>query len=98
MNCENCEACKAKQEAENIPFIAHESVVATLERTIKRLWILALALIFLLVGTNALWIWYNSQWETVESWEITQENDGGYNNYIGNDGDIVNGETDNQEN
>lgn len=98
MNCENCEACKAKQEAESIPFIAHESVVATLERTIKRLWILALALIFLLVGTNALWIWYNSQWETVESWEITQENDGGYNNYIGNDGDIVNGETDNQEN
>jgi hypothetical protein len=26
---------------------------------------------------------------------ITQENDGGYNNYIGNDGDINNGKTDN---
>ena len=26
---------------------------------------------------------------------VTQENEGGYNNYIGNDGDIVNGETDN---
>lgn len=97
MNCENCEACKTKQEAESIPFIAHESVVATLERTIKRLWILALALIFLLVGTNCAWLWWSNQWETAESWEIMQENDGGYNNYIGNDGDIVNGETDNQK-
>ena len=26
---------------------------------------------------------------------ITQENDGGYNNYIGNDGDIINGNTNN---
>lgn len=77
MNCENCEACKAKQEAENIPFIAHESIVATLERTIKRLWILALALIFLLVGTNALWIWYESQFEdVVTTTTIEAEQDG----------------------
>ena len=94
MNCENCEACKAKQEAESIPFIAHESVVATLERTIKRLWILALALIFLLVGTNALWIWYEIHFEDVV---ITQDNTDGYNNFIGNDGDIINGEADNQD-
>ena len=95
----NCETCKNKPATpENIPYIAHESEMARAERTIKRLWITTLILIFMLVGTNAAWIWYESQWETVESWEITQENDGGYNNYIGNDGDIVNGETDNQEN
>ena len=77
MNCENCEACKAKQEAESIPFIAHESVVATLERTIKRLWILALALIFLLVGTNALWIWYESHFEDVVTTYEADASDGG---------------------
>lgn len=94
MNCENCEACKAKQEAENIPFIAHESVVATLERTIKRLWILALALIFLLVGTNALWIWRESQFEDVViTQDVAQDAENGTNNFIG--GDLI-GETDNQ--
>lgn len=30
-----------------------------------------------------------------ESTTITQDNENGYNNYIGNDGDIVNGKTNN---
>ena len=94
MNCENCEACKTKQEAESIPFIAHESVVATLERTIKRLWILALALIFLLVGTNAIWIWNESQFEDVViTQDVAQDAENGTNNFIG--GDLI-GETDDQ--
>lgn len=95
----NCETCKKVQNApENVPYIVHESSMARMERQIKRLWITILTLIFLLVGSNCAWIWWNNQWETVEKWEITQENDGGYNNYIGNDGDIVNGETNNPEN
>ena len=89
----DCETCKEKrsvivQTPKDVPF----------ERVIKRLWVLALVLIVLLAASNAAWIWYCNQWETVESLEITQENDGGYNNYIGNDGDIVNGETDNPQN
>lgn len=95
----NCETCKKVQNApENVPYIVHESSMARMERQIKRLWITILTLIFLLVGSNCAWIWWNNQWETVEKWEITQENDGGYNNYIGNDSDIVNGETNNPEN
>ena len=95
----NCETCKnVKSAPENVPYIVHESSIARMERQIKRLWVVALILIFLLVGTNCAWLYYESQWETVESWEITQENDGGYNNYIGNDGDIVNGETDYPQN
>ena len=95
----NCETCKKVQNApESVPYIVHESSMARMERQIKRLWITILTLIFLLFGSNCAWIWWNNQWETVEKWEITQENDGGYNNYIGNDGDIVNGETNNQEN
>ena len=95
----NCETCKKVQNApENVPYIVHESSMARMERTVKRLWITILVLIFLLVGTNGAWLCWSNQWEIVESWKITQENDGGYNNYIGNDGDIVNGETKNPEN
>ena len=95
----NCETCKKVQNApENVPYIVHESSMARMERQIKRLWIVALTLIFILVGTNCAWLYYEIQWGTVESWEITQENDGGYNNYIGNDGDIVNGEADYPQN
>lgn len=88
----DCKSCKeSRQSVEPVPYIVHESAMARQERTIKRLWILLILLIVLLVATNGAWIWYESQWEVVET-EITQENDGGYNNYIGNDGDIYNGE------
>ena len=87
----NCESCKnVKNAPENVPYIVHESSMARMERQIKRLWITILTLIFLLVGSNCAWLWWNNQWETVESLEITQENEGGNNNYIGNDGDITN--------
>lgn len=96
----NCETCKGKEAKtpETIPYMAHEFAMVRMERTAKRLWITILTLIFMLVGSNCAWLWWNNQWETVESCEITQENEGGYNNYIGNDGDIVNGETNNPEN
>ncbi len=92
-DCQNCK--EKKQPVEPVPYIAHESAMARMERTIKRLWILLILVVCLLVATNGAWIWYESQWEVVETTEITQENDGGYNNYIGNDGDIYNGEADN---
>ena len=93
----DCETCKEKrkviaQTPKDVPYIAHDSAVARLERVIKRLWVLALVLIVLLAASNAAWIWYESQFEEVR---IEQENESGYNNFIGNDGDIYNGETDN---
>ena len=42
------------------------------ERTIKRLWIVIILLIVLLVGTNAMWIYYESQFEDVVT-TVTQE-------------------------
>ena len=97
----DCETCKEKrkviaQTPKDVPYIAHESAVARLERVIKRLWVLAIVLIVLLAASNAAWIWWESQYETIET-TITQENADGYNNYIGNDGDIVNGNADNQD-
>lgn len=97
----DCETCKEKrkviaQTPKDVPYIAHESAVARLERVIKRLWVLALVLIVLLAASNAAWILWESQYETIET-TITQENADGYNNYIGNDGDIVNGNADDQD-
>ena len=90
---DDCKSCKSKEQyAEPVPFIVHEGTMARAERTAKRLWITILLLIVLLVGTNAGWIWYESQFEDIA---ISQENEDGYNNFIGNDGDIFNGETDN---
>ena len=101
MNCKCQEiAEKGKKDIENsltIPFAAHESAMGRAERHIKALiWVIVL-LIVLLVGTNAVWLIYNSQFEVVEetTTTITQDNADGYNNYIGNDGDIVNGKADN---
>ena len=93
----DCESCKSKnQQAADVPYIAYEAALTKAEFSFKRLWAAIILLIVLLFGSNAGWIWYCNQWETVESWEITQENDGANNNFIGNDGDIFNGETDNK--
>ena len=90
---DDCKSCKSKEQyAEPVPFIVHEGTMARAEITIKRLWITILLLIVLLVGTNGAWIWYQSQFEDIA---ISQENEDGYNNFVGNDGDIFNGETDN---
>ena len=62
----NCETCKGKEAKtpETIPYMAHEFAMVRMERTAKRLWITILTLIFLLVGSNCLWLYYESQWET----------------------------------
>ena len=89
----NCENCKKVQNApESVPYIVHEASMARMERQIKRLWITVLILVFLLVGTNATWLYYESQWETICQ-EVTQEADNDTNNFIC--GDLI-GETDYQ--
>ena len=56
----NCESC-SKRPPEPVPYVVHESDMARQERTIKRLWILLLVMLVLLVGTNGVWIYYESQ-------------------------------------
>ena len=88
----NCESCNGKNShaPESVPYIVHESSMARMERQIKRLWITVLALIVMLVGTNGAWLWYNSQFDTVET--VTEEyqadaSDGG-NAIINGDGSV----------
>ncbi len=79
-----------------VPFAALENERAQNNVDKRRHFIIIIILIALLFGTNLAWIIYESQMEVVTtSYEITQENEDGYNNYIGNDGDIYNGEAEN---
>lgn len=79
---------------QQVPYIVHEADMARMERTNKRAWILSIILLVLMITSNACWLWYESQFEYFTT-EVTQENESGYNNYIGNNGDIHNGEADN---
>ena len=94
-----CNGCGTEKAPASVPYVVHESAMARAERHTKALiWVIVL-LIVLLVGSNVGWLIYEAQFEVVEETTetiITQDNADGYNNYIGNDGDIVNGETDNK--
>lgn len=54
----------------------HDAYMARGERTEKRWWIIAIILIVLLVGTNAAWFYYESQFEEVVNTTIEAEQDG----------------------
>lgn len=60
-------------DVQMVPYVVHESSMARMERTNKRLWILCIVMFLALVITNAGWIWYESQWEEVVT--TTQEVD-----------------------
>lgn len=86
----DCSTCKSNS-LQTIPYIAHEQEMARRERTEKRLWITIILLIVLLVGSNAGWMYYESQFtDTVTTQEVVQEADNGNNSFIGGD---VYGET-----
>lgn len=76
-------------EQASIPYIAHESMMARLERITHRQWIVILVLILALVASNVGWIVYESQWETYEEVTVTQdantEEGNAVNRYIGGD-------------
>lgn len=85
-----------KTYPETIPYIVHEDHMVRQERTIRRLWILCIIIFIALVGTNAGWIVYESQWEDqVITQEIMQDSgEGGSNTYNGRMVGVDNGEAD----
>lgn len=91
----DCKSCK-ERDSSTVSRGVFESVLARMDRNAKRLWIVIVILIFLFVGTNIYWIWYNSQWEVVETNQtVTQTADNGMNRFIG--GDYYGYETDSSE-
>lgn len=79
MDTESILDIKFPEEDKNrmdIPYFVHEGVMARMERVNKRLWILCLVMFLALVGTNAGWIWYESQFVDVEVTEASQHGSG----------------------
>ena len=75
----------------HISYAAHESAMSRAMRVIKWLVIALVATVILLFASNGLWLWYISGYDT-ESYELSTEG-GGNASFIGNDGDIYNGES-----
>ena len=89
------------EKNESISKYYFESITTKLERTIERLWILAIILVVLLVGSNAAWMFYENQFEdTVITQDVKQDSgEGGMNTYKGNVvGGDYSGETDDTDN
>lgn len=62
------------------------------KKTNKRMFIIWIITFIALISLSVYTIWLLNDIGTYED-TITQENTDGYNNYIGNDGDIFNGKT-----
>jgi hypothetical protein len=79
-----------------MPIAQHEKDQNRLMGIIKSLIAVILVLIVLLVGSNIAWLVYENSFKevvtTTEEDIIVDAEDNGIANYIGNDGDIYNGE------
>ena len=95
-----CNNCGTENLNVSVPYVVHESAMARSERHNKRLWIVILVLIGALIGTNLAWIIYENSFEEVITTEeiIVDAEDNGNANYIGQDGNIYNGEDYSKEN
>lgn len=61
-------------------------LAAMADRTIKRLWIIIILLLVLLFGSNAAWLYRESQFaDEVITQEVTQEANNGINRFVGGD-------------
>lgn len=88
------------EEKNSVPYIVYEGEQARNERNTKRLVIALIVTILLLFATNVVWLYAWMQYdyvgeettETTETKDVLVNADNGVANYVGHNGDIVNGE------
>ena len=90
------ECRKEPTDIDPVDYRVHETALARLERINKRLFILCIIVFFAFVISNGVWIYYEYQFE--DTITVTQDTPHGNNNYIGKNGNITNGQTDNNQN
>lgn len=80
-------------ENKKVDFIVYEANEARHERTVKRLIIALVISAILMFASNALWLWAWTSYDysNEETSYVDVDGKDGTANYIGNDGDIVNG-------
>lgn len=83
------------EKAPDVPYIVYEGELSRHERYIKRMWIALIIAIIAVCISNTLWLYAWCQYD-FESYEVSTEG-GGNANYIGEDGVIINGESESEE-
>lgn len=74
-----------------VPYIVYEGEMARQERQTKRLIVMLIIMLVLFFASNMAWLYVWDQYEYVDDDVTVDSQDGGNANYIGNDGDIING-------
>ena len=92
-----CNDCKAENQNVSVPYVVHEATVARQERQIKRMWIALIVAIALMFFTNMIWVGVFSSYDYSSEEIIVDAEDNGNANYIGQDGNIYNGEDNSAE-
>ena len=75
---------------DTVSYIVYESAMVRAERAMKRIVIALIVAVALLFVSNALWLWYISQYD-FESYEYSQDGQG--INIIGDDNGVTYGES-----
>ena len=89
-NNKNVENAKPKPDA--VPYIVFEGELTREERNVTRLWIALIVAVVLLFASNIVWLLEWMSYDYVSTETVTVDGQYGVANYIGNDGDIYNGE------
>lgn len=93
--CNNCNTTENTNVT--VPYVVHEATVARQERQIKRMWIALIVAIALMFFTNMMWVGVFSSYDYSSEEIIVDAEDNGDANYIGQDGNIYNGEDNSEE-
>lgn len=93
MSCD----CEKVQTPETVPYIVYEGERARSDRNFKKMWIAIIVLSLLMFISNAIWIWSWTSYDYYSETVTVDSADGGNANYIGQDGDIYNGDGYSQE-
>ena len=91
--CNGCSSEKKTKTPDSVPYLVHETAMARAERTQKRLFIAIVVLIIAILLCNFAWLYAWNQYDYTSEEIIVEQDakDGGNANYVGNDGDILNG-------
>ena len=95
-----CNGCVTENTNVTVPYVVHEATVARQERQIKRMWIALIVAVALIFASNAIWLYAWMQYDYTGTYEeiIVDAEYNGNANYIGQDGNIYNGENNGAEN
>lgn len=83
---------KIHDESVTVPYIVYEGELARQERKEKRLIIVIALTIILLFASNAAWLYAWMQYDYTSEESVSINGADGIANYIGKNGDIINGE------